>query len=141
VGLILGLLPACQPERLIVIKVDPSDELMDNASIRIAKIEGRKSPDYEETQHLDFTDHDGGTTIFPVFLGVYLKERSTKINVRVFAYAESGDAVVAAGEQDDLMLNDDRTQFIDVAQEVVLHYCQKTPLCGSSPPDGGDAQT
>jgi hypothetical protein len=137
---ILGLLPACNPERLIVIKVDPSDELKHDVSVSIATLEGRKSPHYPATQHLDFTDRDGGTTIFPAFLGIYLRERSAMITVHVFAYAANSSAPVAAGQQD-LMLNDERTQeFFAATEEVVLQSCADNPLCGTvSSADGGDA--
>jgi len=140
VGAILGLLPACQPERLIVIQVDRDDPLKGNAGISIAKLEARKGPDFEHAQHLNVTDGDGGSTIFPAFLGIYLRERSGPLKVKVFAYDAADDrSPVAGGERDGLMLDDERTQqFFAATEEVLLHSCKDNPLCGNSPPDGGD---
>jgi hypothetical protein len=140
VSLVLGVLPACQPERLVVIRVQAAKALdAANVSVSIALLEGRKGPDYHPTQHLDFTDHDAGTTIFPALLGIYLREQSGPLSVQVFGYGADDGAALAVGQRGDLMLNDERQQdFTNVAQAVALYPCKDNPLCGNSPPDGGD---
>jgi len=134
VGLIVALLPACQPERLLLITVTGEKSLSD---VGIATLEARTSfTNFQLGPHEDLTG-DGGATKLPAILGLYLKESSGTMNVQVFAYALY-DRLVAAGRRD-IALTDERQQkFRD---ELLLYSCTgevPRPLCPlPAPPDGG----
>jgi hypothetical protein len=133
----LTLLPACSPERLVLFTVLRGQGL-DNVSI--AKLEVRTSlTNYKPGQHEDTRD-DGGDTMFPKDVGVYVHARSGPMTVRVFAY-RADDKLVAVGEST-VMLEREQT----FADNVFLGPCSgpapdNMTLCQvSPPPDGGDGE-
>ena len=136
--LTLTLLPACSPERLVLFSVQRGPGVID---MPIAKLEVRTSlTSYKPGRHEDTTD-DGGNTMFPKTVGVYVHARSGRMTVRVFAY-RADDKLVAAGEST-VMLEREQT----IADNVFLGPCSdpapnNMTLCQmAAVPDGGDART
>jgi hypothetical protein len=138
--LMLGLLPACDSKRLLLIKVDGADDL--SKDVLIHSLEARTSlTGFAPGKHED-TAGDASTTDLPTIFGIYLHAHSGTITVRMFAY-DFGDKLVAAGQRD-VNLQDTEKQFV-IDPPLWLHPCNGLSLAGpelcrpGSTPDGGDA--
>jgi hypothetical protein len=138
VSAILGLLPACNPERLLLVNVYPGGDL--SPAALIATLQGRTSLPGDMPGPLVSATEDGGAVMYPQILGIYLRAHSGIISVHVSGRSPDG-SLTAAGRIDKVTLNDERTQ---VAGDLFLHPCSgptiDPQLCGMLPlPDGGDA--